>query len=372
MKVLVLTKRQYMGKDLLDDRFGRFRELPLGLAHLGHDVMGIALSYRAREENTVTDVDAPDQSGVTWHSLNLKRGGIPRLRRFLSFAIQAAKNFRPDLIWAASDAYHTILGGWLGKRVGVPCIIDLYDNFEAFGASKVPFVLPLFRRAVKNAEGVTCFSKRLAEYIAKRYPRSKPTAIVENGVRKDLFRPRNLEECRRRFRLPENATIIGTAGALDKSRGVTTLFQALPLLTGHIRELHLALAGPHMGHAALPVGPHIHDLGVLPHEEVSHFINALDLSVICYRHSEQGEYSLPQKAYEIIACRVPLVAAAVGTMNELLHAYPNCLYDPDDPASLAAKAKLQLKEKVVIDREVPSWLESAKQLETFLESIIRI
>src|SRR4029434_5729673 len=37
MKILVLTKRQYMGKDLLDDRFGRFCEVPLELAHLGHD-----------------------------------------------------------------------------------------------------------------------------------------------------------------------------------------------------------------------------------------------------------------------------------------------------------------------------------------------
>ena len=26
MKILVLSKRQYMAKDLLDDRFGRFRE----------------------------------------------------------------------------------------------------------------------------------------------------------------------------------------------------------------------------------------------------------------------------------------------------------------------------------------------------------
>jgi teichuronic acid biosynthesis glycosyltransferase TuaC len=40
MKILVLTKRQYMGKDLLDDRFGRFRELPLELARLGHEVIG--------------------------------------------------------------------------------------------------------------------------------------------------------------------------------------------------------------------------------------------------------------------------------------------------------------------------------------------
>jgi hypothetical protein len=48
MKILVLNKRQYMGKDLLDDRFGRFWELPLELARLGHEVRGLALSYRRR------------------------------------------------------------------------------------------------------------------------------------------------------------------------------------------------------------------------------------------------------------------------------------------------------------------------------------
>ena len=49
MKILVLTKRQYMGKDLLNDRFGRFRELPLELARLGHVIMGLATSYRQKE-----------------------------------------------------------------------------------------------------------------------------------------------------------------------------------------------------------------------------------------------------------------------------------------------------------------------------------
>ena len=48
MKILVLTKRQYMGKDLLDDRFGRFWELPLELTRLGHEVQGISFSYRTR------------------------------------------------------------------------------------------------------------------------------------------------------------------------------------------------------------------------------------------------------------------------------------------------------------------------------------
>ena len=48
MRILVLTKRQYMGKDLIDDRFGRFRELPLESARLGHELRGLCLNYRQK------------------------------------------------------------------------------------------------------------------------------------------------------------------------------------------------------------------------------------------------------------------------------------------------------------------------------------
>ena len=44
-KILVITKRQYTGKDLLDDRFGRLREIPLALAEKGYKVQGLCLSY---------------------------------------------------------------------------------------------------------------------------------------------------------------------------------------------------------------------------------------------------------------------------------------------------------------------------------------
>ena len=63
-KILVLTKRQYTHKDLLDDRFGRLREIPLELARRGHRVTGLCLSYRSREEDWVSD------GPVRWKSIN--------------------------------------------------------------------------------------------------------------------------------------------------------------------------------------------------------------------------------------------------------------------------------------------------------------
>ncbi len=371
MKILVLSKRQYMGKDLLEDRFGRFWELPLELAQLGHDVQGLALSYRQRPGGTFLDGDGSSGSGVTWNSVNLLNGYLPQIERYTRWALQISREFRPDIIWACSDVYHAIFGGWLAKRVASRCVIDLYDNFEAFKASQIPGVLPLFRRAVKAADGVSAFSQRLADHVLRSYLRSKPISVIESGVRPDLFYPRDQTECRQHLGLPQHARIIGTAGALEHSRGIETLFEVFEQLSGQVDNLHLALAGPREHGLAIPTGSRVHDFKELPHTEVPVFYNSLDVAVVCYRHSAQGEYSFPQKAYEIIACRVPLVAAAVGSMNELLRNYPDMLVRAGrfGPFSEHTQAPIAHK-KNSRDEGVPSWADSAKQLSDFFLRIV--
>lgn len=371
MRILVLSKRQYMGKDLVNDRFGRFREIPLELARLGHDVSGVAVSYRRREEGLTEDADCAANANVRWHCINAFNGFTPRVGNVVRRAVQVADDFKPDLIWAGSDVYVTTFGAWLANRIRTRCVIDLYDNFETFGASKLPGVLALFRRAVRNADGVTCFSSRLANYVIHTYARSKPTTVIESGFRNDLFYPQDQSSCRQRLGLPIAAKIIGTAGALDRSRGIETLFEAFETLSRESGDIYLALAGPRQRRLRIPHGSRIHDFMELPHEEVPRFVNALDVAVVCYRQSAQGEFSFPQKAYEIMACRVPLVAASVGSMNEVLRDYPQSLYEPENAASLAQAIRRQLDSRIVVDVNVPSWADCAKGLETFFEAVLR-
>jgi teichuronic acid biosynthesis glycosyltransferase TuaC len=369
MKVLVLTKRQYMAKDLLDDRFGRFRELPLELARLGHEVQGISLSYRPRAEGSIID-SAPCQDGqVIWHSLNLINGFVPALKSYFKHVRHLLQGFRPDVIWACSDAYHAIFGYRLSRQCQARCIIDLYDNFEAFGATKLPIVLALFKRAVRGADGVTCFSQRLAERIVQNYSRVKPTAVIESGVNTELFFPQDRLLCRQLLGLPEDATLIGMAGALHRSRDVHSLFRAFEILAAENHRLNLVLAGAREQGLRIPRGPRVHDLKTLPHERVPTFVNSLDLAVIGYRDSVQGRYSFPQKAYEILACRAPFIAASVGTMQDLLKDHPGCLFQPGHPESLAAAARSQLKSPVELNIPVPSWRTLARHLEGFFERI---
>ena len=370
MRILILTKRQYMGKDLIDDRFGRFRELPLKLAQLGHEVQGLALSYRFRPDGAAFDGVGSSSAGVAWNSVSLLNGHSPQLRKYIRRALKLSQEFRPDVIWACSDANHAIFGRWLAKRVRTRCVIDLYDNFEAFALSRFPGVLPLFRQAVRTVDGVTAFSGRLANNVTRIYKRIKPTTVIENGIHRELFQPRDRTICRQELGLPKNAIIIGTAGALDKSRGIETLFEAFKILARETGDLHLALAGPRPRRFQVPPGSRVHDFKQLPQGDVASLINALDIAVVCYRHSAQGEVSFPQKVYEIIACRVPLVAAAVGSMNEFLQDYPHCLYEPENPESLAHAIRRQLQRKTLIETPVPTWGDSAKLLSEFFRQIV--
>lgn len=369
MRLLVLTKRQYMGKDLVDECFGRFRELPLELAKLGHEVEGICLSYRPRAEGLLTDCGNNAGVQVPWHSMNLGRLIIPGLYSYQLQAKRIARQFKPDCIWACSDALHAIFGVFLAKHLNTRCVVDLYDNFEAFGATRIPGVLSLFKNAVKNADGVTCISKALAEHVAQNYHRKGLTMVLENAVRKDLFYPQDRRTCRRHLGLPENVKIIGTAGALYHKRGIKALFRGFELLAAEDENLHLAVAGHRDRRNQLPNGSRVHDLGVLPLEKVPLLFNALDVAVIYNRDSSFGRYCFPQKAYEVIACGTPLVAAAVGSMKGLLDGHPEWLYEPESPQSCAQVLRSQLNKPTPLDLAAPSWTDFSKRLETFLVRI---
>lgn len=371
MRLLVITKRQYTGHDLLDDRFGRLREIPLALARRGHQVCGTCLSYEARPEGETIDTDGTGSGQVTWYTFNAGTLRLPGLLRYVRRAAAIAQHLAPDVILACSDSFYGIIGVWLAQKVGARCVFDLYDNFESFAATRIPGVLPLYRRAVRRADGVTCVSSPLHRLVTNKYGRGKPTRVLTNAVQLNIFQPRDQKECRRQLGLPEHAIIIGTAGALSRDRGIDTLFQAHRRLTAENDRIHLAIAGPRDRHTHVPNGPAIHDFGTLAPEQVPLLLNSLDVAVICNKDSAFGRYCFPQKAYEILACRVPLVAARVGTLQELLADHPEILFAPENAEDLAQAIRTQLRTRLVPDNPTPTWDQIGEELEDFLQQIVR-
>ena len=338
MRILFLTKRQYTNKDLLDESYGRLYEIPAELAKLGHQVKGITLSYRPRQEGHLKGPGI-DLTAVDWHSINLGLLILPGFSRYLSKLSELINDFKPDVIIACSDAIHAIIGVRMAKRHNIPCVVDLYDNFESFGQTKLPGIMSGFRKAVSMANGVTCVSSILNEHIVKSYNPTGVVATIENGIHPKLFHPMDKSACREKLGLPKEAKIIGTTGALSANRGIEVLFKGFQELNGADSSIHLALAGPVETGTRLPKGPQVHYLGNLKHEAVPVLINALDIGVICNIDTLFGRYCFPQKAYEMMACRIPVVAAKIGTMKKLFAAYPECLFEPENCLDLALAIK---------------------------------
>jgi glycosyltransferase involved in cell wall biosynthesis len=265
-----------------------------------------------------------------------------------------------DVIWACSDSFYGIIGLSIARKQRIPLVFDLYDNFESFLFAKLPLLKQLYRYAVRKSDSLTCISHPLARLVSS-YGRNGEVIVLENAVRDDLFRPMDKAAVRRDFKLPQNSRIIGTAGALTKNRGISILFEAFAILKAKYPDIHMALAGHR--DVGIPCGERIHDLGVLPLDRVAKFLNALDVGIICNDYNNFGEYCFPQKAREMMACDIPIVAAKVGSMEGLLEEHQGWLYTPNSPNDLAQVIENRLKSRSTDYGPLPSWSDMAEVLE---------
>ena len=360
MKILVITKRQYTGKDLLGDNFGRLWELPRQLALRGHQVHGLCLSYKKREEETV------HESPVIWESMNAGFLKVPGLLRFLGKTSHLASD--ADIVWACSDSIYGIIGYMFSRIQGIPLAFDLYDNFESFLIGKLPILKQFYRHVVRKSDAITCVSQPLARLV-QSYGRNGHVHVLENGVPKDLFKPLDKGLCRKALNLLQDARIVGTAGAIFRNRGIITLFKAFQRLELKYPDLHLAVAGPR--DVEIPDHPRIHDMGTLRYEDIPHFLSALDVGVICNRQDAFGSYCFPQKAREMMACGVPLIAARVGSMEGLLADHPSWLFNPEDESDLARAIEDRLNDRATQYGKIPSWADLGEDLEALLRQLLK-
>lgn len=365
MNIIFLCKRQYMQKDVIDDRYARLYELPHQLALQGHNVLGICLSYRDRQSGAFQHYQS-HRGQLIWHSFNAGRLIIPGLITYLFKTLKLIKRFKPDSLLGSSDCLHAIMTALFAKLLNIPYYLDLYDNYESFGLAKFPGLLPLYRLAIKQAAGICCVSEPLADYIRLRYQHHN-VITLESTIGGGDFFPQDKRDCRQQLNLPIDAQLIGLAGSLDKNRGVDLLYNSFLQLAAGNSHLHLVLAGPIDAACPIPNHPRIHYLGLLPHQQINVFYNAVDLAMICLRDGDFGRYAFPQKTYEILACGTPILAPRLGALAETLKDYPSCLYQADDVADMRDKIAHLLAQPCAVNIAIPTWAEQASRLSHWMQ-----
>jgi glycosyltransferase involved in cell wall biosynthesis len=353
LKILFLTKRRYTGKDLVNDRYGRLFEFVSGLGRLGHRLAAICIEYG--RPTTVIPPSISESPNVDWHLNSTGPGLIWGMRKHANETLRVAAAFEPDVILSASDAFNVWLGDRLARRLAVPHVADLYDNFESFGATSLPGVKWAFRRALRGCEGIVAVSAPLASLITAEIRPRGSVVVIGNGVDPTRFHRGDRRAARQAFGLPADALLIGTAGSLSRSRSIDDLFMAYMRLRKGDDRVSLVLAGQLGRGVALPKVAGITYLGDLQHDQVPLLLQALDVGVVCNRDSAFGRYCYPQKAVEMLSCGVPIVMADVGVASELLRGCRSALYRPGDSRDLAKAIGWQLANRFVPDGSACDW-----------------
>lgn len=368
LRIAFLCKRRYMSKDVILDRYARLYEIPYQLARLGHEVQGYCLDYH-QPGNGVWTHDA-EPGHLTWQSSAL---GRLKLSALLTYPWQMARELRafaPDVVIGASDIPHVVLGAWLAHRLGVPYVADLYDNFEGFGQARIPGFVSALRRAVRGADLVTTTSEPLRQLVLQAYGARGQILAMPSSVDKAVFRPKDKVAARERLGLPVGVPLIGTAGGLYRDKGVAPLYAAWPLIAAQHKDVQLVLAGPQESGFPAPHGDRVRYLGSMAHAEVAELFNALDVGIISVLDTPFGRFCFPQKAYEMLACGLPVVVSDVGAMSVLLMGSPELRVRPDDPDALANAILRQLKHPLRLDLPIQSWQELVGTLEPLILTLV--
>jgi len=325
MKLFFLCKRRPQGKDLLTRPYGRFFHLPRILSERGHDVCLLLLSYQKEARSRTM------QYGMTWITESVFPTGP---LAYIQHAERLVKEFKPDWVVGFSDTYYGILSAWLGERYRIGSVIDAYDNYESY----IPWLKPLhllWRKALGRATLVTAAGPHLAEFLSSFRPDKKaytiPMASDPN------FQPLERTECRRRLGLPVDRKIIGYSGAVHRSRGIDTLFQAYEKLKGDNPQLELVLTGRNQKGLSIPSG--VRWLGYLPDEDMPLLLNSLDVLLVLNRFSDFGRFSYPVKLYEAMKCHIPVVATNTPPVRWILGDRGSLIAEAGDDADLARKVE---------------------------------
>ena len=349
-----------MNHDVIDDRYARLFELPNSLGK-NLDVAAFCLDYRLAKLPPVSD----DLRG------NWRRSSIPRTFFIGWFLVLMAyaRQVRPQCVIASSDCLHIILGGLVSRLFGARFYADLYDDYSTFGLAKIPGMRWLYWRALARADGICAVSRTLGRDIEKQYP-GKPVLVLESTIDAGLFYPQDKAESRRLLGLDrlKGKKLVGVCGGLNAFHGADIVFKAFAQIADRDSDIVFVVAGKLYDECPLPDSDNVMYLGMLPHTQMSYFFSAMDVAVVALSNTRFGYYAFPQKAYEVLACAVPVAAADVGALSLLFEDLTDALYDPDSPASLADTVIRQLDARALLSVDIPTWDDQADKLGDFIQA----
>ncbi|WP_235044622.1 glycosyltransferase [Methylohalobius crimeensis] len=250
-----------------------------------------------------------------WDGFFMAAACGPLLKR-----IQKTSGF--DLIdahFAYPDGYAAVQ---LGRRFNVPVTVTLRGTEVPL--SRDPIRREKILKALDGASRVFSVSESLKNHAVSMGVEAEKIEVVGNGVDTEKFYPLPRDKARRELKIPQNAQVLITVGALVPRKGQQRVIEILPFLLRKYPDLLYLVVG-----GASPEGDmteslqaqvmrlglekHVRFLGPLPPERLKRSLSAADVFVLATANEGWANVFL-----EAMACGLPVITTEVGGNREVV------------------------------------------------------
>jgi glycosyltransferase involved in cell wall biosynthesis len=261
------------------------------------------------------------------------------------------ENDPPDFIYERASIFATA-GISLARHFKVPHILELnaplaqeQSVYRTTGFGDL--AAQAERWTLNQTDAVLVVSSELRKHVLSLGVRPERIHIVPNGVDPAQFKPAKPDsKLRRKWKL-NGAPVLGFVGGLRPWHGVEILPDLLARLNKSKRPIQLVIAGDGQLRSGLErqfkqreLLDHITFTGALPHEQLPGIIQQFDIALAPYPKHTHDFYFSPLKLFEYMACGIPVVAANLGQITEVISdGKTGLLYEPGQLDALANRCE---------------------------------
>ena len=255
-----------------------------------------------------------------------RRGGSPtEYLTLVRKARAAAKDFRPDVVFAHFLFPAGAAGARAARAAGVPLVVMAHGQ-DVANVGRIRGVTAATRWVLGRSSAVIANSRWLAAQLTERIPDAGPKIeVADLGVDLEVFSPRPAHEARRELGWEGEGPAFLCVGSLIERKNVVRLAEAFASL----QRGRLAFVGDGPLRPDLEGRPGVTLTGRVSQSEVPRWIAACD--VLC-----QPSLIEPfgQATLEAMAMERTVLATSNGGPPEFVTPEAGVLVDPQDPAAL--------------------------------------
>jgi glycosyltransferase involved in cell wall biosynthesis len=266
--------------------------------------------------------------------------------RFFKAAAQAARELDPDFIYERYSLW-CLAGLRLAKVRSIPLVLEVnaplayeQQRYRA-GLTCPPLARWVERMIWRKATLLIAVSESLRSQVQGAGVPPTRIHVLPNAVDTRVFHMGlEGEPVRERFNL-DGRFVIGFVGTFKRWHGVDLLLAAFQDLHRAHPSIHLLLVGDGPLRAGFEdevrktgLEEAVTFAGGVAHQDVPHYLAAMDVAVAPYPALDQFYYS-PLKLFEYLAAGRAVVASRIGQVAEIVvDGVTGLLYEPGDRAAL--------------------------------------